>query len=98
MHVTEILAARVIVPPSMAERACAKASRRPYDHPTGHHPPLPLYPTPIDATRSGTILRMMRCSPGCRQGYLSRPRYFLASLSMCSSAPSLVTSTTRPRT
>ena len=39
----------------------------------------------------------MRCSPGWRNGYSSLSMYFLASASMCSFAPSCVSSTTRPR-
>src|SRR5947208_2819040 len=52
----------------------------------------------IPCTRSGTTLYMMRTSPGRRNGYLSWPRYFFASASMCASAPRSVASTTRPRT
>ena len=45
---------------------------------------------------SGFIFNIILFSLGERRGYLSTPRYFFASLSMCSSAPSLVCSTTLP--
>src|SRR4030095_9729233 len=47
-------------------------------------------------TRSGFILRIILFSIGVGKGYLSTPRYFFASLSVCSTAPSLVFSITLP--
>src|SRR5439155_218225 len=49
-------------------------------------------------TFSGRIFTSTRTSSGRRCGYLSLPRYFLASASMCASAPCSVISATRPRT
>lgn len=40
-----------------------------------------------DFTRSGRMRMIARCSSGWRYGYLSSPRYFLASASMWASAP-----------
>jgi hypothetical protein len=48
----------------------------------------PYAPAPKPSTRSGWIWMITRLSPGPRYGYLSSPRYFLASMLMCSSAPS----------
>src|SRR5260221_7121722 len=45
----------------------------------------------------GSISHSRRTSPGAPYGYLSWPRYFFASASMCAAAPSSVTSWTRPR-
>ena len=45
----------------------------------------------VAETCCGSMTKMTRRSPGWRKGYLSWPRYFLASLSICSSAPSFVT-------
>jgi hypothetical protein len=47
-------------------------------------------------TRSGFIFRVILFSIGVGKGYLSIPRYFFASLSVCSTAPSLVCSITLP--
>src|SRR4030095_11205247 len=47
-------------------------------------------------TRSGCIFRIILFSIGVGKGYLSTPRYFFASLSVCSTAPSLVFSITLP--
>src|SRR3989454_11201499 len=49
-------------------------------------------------TFSGRIFTSTRTSSDRRCGYLSLPRYFLASASMCASAPCSVISATRPRT
>jgi hypothetical protein len=53
---------------------------------------------PLTWATSGSTRRITRCSPGCRKGYSSLSRYFLAMESMCSSAPSCVRSAIRPRT
>ena len=53
---------------------------------------------PIELVFSGRILYSTRTSPGWAFGYLSRPRYFFAILSMCAAAPSSVISATVPRT
>ena len=47
---------------------------------------------PVVSTRSGRITTVMRSSSGLRHGYSSWPRYFFASLSIWSSAPSVVSS------
>src|SRR5579864_7809624 len=52
---------------------------------------------PMKLNLCGSILYKTRVSPGCRKGYVSLPRYFFARLSICSSAPFWVISTTLPR-
>ena len=52
---------------------------------------------PITCTALGVISNVTRTSPGRDQGYLSWPRYFLASESICALAPSSVTRATLPR-
>src|SRR5207244_3824352 len=52
---------------------------------------------PLASTFSGVIHTDTRVSSGFRKGYSSRPRYFFASLSICASAPSSVSSA-RPLT
>ena len=75
---------------------------------SGHlHGPGPGIDRPSHTTRSagqpialaarGSISYMTRTSPGCANGYLSLPRYFLASESMCWSAPSSTQRFTAPR-
>src|SRR5262249_37059094 len=60
----------------------------------------PEYPPavhPIPDADVGSISHIRRTSPGAALGYLSFPRYFFASESMCAAAPSSVTRRTRPR-
>ena len=52
---------------------------------------------PIPEAAAGSISHIMRTSPGAALGYLSLPRYFFASESMCVPAPSSETRRTRPR-
>src|SRR5277367_2969327 len=52
---------------------------------------------PIACAEDGSISNSTRTSPGCANGYLSLPRYFLASESICASAPFSVSLTTFPR-
>jgi len=83
-----------------ASTATAADPRRRAPEPA--RPPLgPAHPVaqpPCTCATSGWTRMITRCSPGWRKGYWSLPRYFLASESMCSSAPSWVRSATRPRT
>src|ERR1700683_1191930 len=52
---------------------------------------------PCIAMWSVRTMTRIRTSPSRRLGYVSTPRYFFAMASMCSSAPSVVTSITVPR-
>ena len=57
----------------------------------GHRRAAPvLSPRTLRVDFSGVTVTITRRSPGWRYGYLSSPRYFWASLSMCSNAPSSV--------
>lgn len=56
-----------------------------------------LFAQSIPDADVGSISHMIRTSPGRAKGYLSFPRYFFASESMCSAAPSSVALRTRPR-
>src|SRR5271169_4884383 len=47
-----------------------------------------LFAQSIPDADVGSISHMIRTSPGRAKGYLSFPRYFFASESMCSAAPS----------